>query len=88
MQNLNFVTTHRHPCLPEPQPRCHRLPHEYVRVVAGVEGALKLVQLPAAEVGAAAAVATAAAVVVQAVVPAAVAAVVGGQTVGVGVVRS
>ena len=71
MQNLNFVTTHRHPGLPEPQSRCHGLPHEDVRVVARVEGALKLVQLPAAEVGAAAAV-TAAAAVVQAVVPAAV----------------
>ncbi len=68
-----FLLTHRHSGLPQVQPDGQVLPHEDVRVVAGVERSLKLLKLPlgkvgatAALVGAAVAAAAAAAVIVAA----------------------
>ena len=45
------MSTYRDPGLLEVEPHGERLPHEDVRVVAGEEGALQLLQLPLAEVG-------------------------------------
>ena len=45
------MSTYRDPGLLEVEPHGERLAHEDVRVVAGEEGALQLLQLPLAEVG-------------------------------------
>ena len=56
---INFIqkkcvkkaSSYRDSALLELQPESERLPHEYVGIVAGEEGPLQLLQLPAIEVG-------------------------------------
>ena len=48
---LTESCTYRDPGLLEVESHGERLPHEDVRVVAGEEGSLELLQLPLAEVG-------------------------------------